>query len=141
MGHSGGGPHALACCALIPGRAQLASTDWDPEQFTAADHAALAGAWSWLAAIAGQALEGGIEGMVDDDLAYVEPWGFDPGLLSPPVLLLQGGEDRIVPASHGAWLAHKISGAELWLRPGDGHISVLSSAEATLDWLLEQARR
>ena len=27
--------------------------------------------------------------------------------------------------------------AELWLRPGAGHISVLNSAEAALDWLWE----
>jgi pimeloyl-ACP methyl ester carboxylesterase len=183
MGHSGGGPHALACGALMPervlaavsisglapidadgldwfagmaaageaelraaarGRAaledQLASTEWDPEQFTPADHAALAGPWSWLGAIAGQALEAGPEGMVDDDLAYVAPWGFDPRLISPPVLLLHGGEDRIVPSSHGEWLARKVPGAELWLRRGDGHISVLSSAEAAMDWLLEHSR-
>jgi pimeloyl-ACP methyl ester carboxylesterase len=184
MGHSGGGPHALACGALMPQRVlavvsiaglapidadgldwfagmanageaelraatrgrvaledHLAATEWDPDQFTAADHAALAGAWSWLGAIAGQALEGGTEGMVDDDLAYVAPWGFDPRLIGPPVLLLHGGEDRIVPSSHGRWLARNIPGAELWRRLGDGHVSVLSSAEAAMDWLLEHAQR
>jgi pimeloyl-ACP methyl ester carboxylesterase len=118
---------------------QLASTEWDPAQFTAADHAALAGTWSWLGAIAGQALEGGPEGMVDDDLAYVAPCGFDPRRISPPVLLLHGGEDRVVPSSHGRWLARNIGGAEFWLRPGDGHISVLGSAEAAMDWLLEHS--
>jgi hypothetical protein len=30
----------------------LASTEFDPEQFTPADHAALTGAWSWLGAVA-----------------------------------------------------------------------------------------
>jgi hypothetical protein len=56
-----------------------ASTEFDPEQLTAADHAALAGAWSWLAAIAGQAMEGGQGGTVDDDLSYVAPWGSTQG--------------------------------------------------------------
>jgi pimeloyl-ACP methyl ester carboxylesterase len=120
---------------------RLASTEFDPEQFTPADHAALAGAWSWLGAVAEQAIAGGLSGMVDDDLAYVAPWGFDPGLVSPPVLILHGGKDRMVPSSHGEWLARQIRSARLWLRPDDGHISVLGSGEAALDWLREHADR
>jgi pimeloyl-ACP methyl ester carboxylesterase len=129
--------------AAARGRAALArhltSTAFDPEQFTPADHAALAGSWSWLGEIAGQALEGGLGGMVDDDLAYVVPWGFDPGQVRAPVLLLHGGQDRVAPSSHAKWLAHRIPSAELWLRPDDGHISVLQSAEAALGWLCEHA--
>ena len=182
MGHSGGGPHALACGALLSDRvigtvsisglapygaegldwfagmgpagaaelraaaggraalmAYLTSSEFDPELFTAADHAALKGPWHWLGVISGRALEGGLAGMVDDDLAYVAPWGFDSGQVSPPVLVLQGGQDRIAPSSHGRWLARHIRSAELWLRPDDGHISVLSSAESAMDWLLERA--
>jgi pimeloyl-ACP methyl ester carboxylesterase len=88
-GHSGGGPHALACAALLPDRVAgvlcicgiaprdadgldwfagmaaagaaelraadagrdalaelLASAEFDPDQFTESDHAALAGPWS-----------------------------------------------------------------------------------------------
>jgi pimeloyl-ACP methyl ester carboxylesterase len=116
---------------------RLTSNDFDPEQFTPADHAALAGPWSWLGDVAGQALEGGLGGMVDDDLAYVTPWGFDPGQVRAPVLLLHGGQDRVAPSSHAKWLAARIRSAELWLRPDEGHISVLNSAEAALDWLLE----
>lgn len=183
MGHSGGGPHALACGALLPervlaaicisglapfhaegldwyegmaafgaaelraatrGRAALdeylAASDFDPDQFTPADHAALAGEWSWLGVVAGQAMKGGPDGMLDDDLAYVAPWGFDPGHLTSPVLLLHGGQDRIAPRSHGQWLERRIRSAELWLRPDDGHISVLGSSVAAMDWLLERAR-
>jgi len=117
----------------------LASTEFDPEQFTPADHAALGGPWGWLGAIAGKALEGGLGGMVDDDLAYVAPWRFDPRLVSRPVLLLHGGQDRIAPPSHDDWLARHVPSAELWLRPEDGHISVLSSGVAALDWILENA--
>ena len=117
----------------------LAATEFDREMFTPADEAALKGAWSWLGKVAGRALEGGIGGMVDDDLAYVAPWGFEPGSIRSPVLIVQGGHDRIAPSSHGRWLARQIRSAELWLRPDDGHVSVLGSAEAAADWLLERA--
>jgi pimeloyl-ACP methyl ester carboxylesterase len=119
----------------------LTSSEFDPELFTPADHAALKGAWHWLGVISGRALEGGLGGMVDDDLAYVAPWGFDPAQVSAPVLIVQGGQDRIAPSSHGRWLASHIRSAELWLRPDDGHISVLSSGQAAMDWLLEHANR
>ena len=130
--------------AAVRGRAaleeHLASSEFDPGQFTPADHAALAGPWSWLGDVAGQALEGGLGGMVDDDLAYVAPWGFDPGQVRAPVLLLHGGQDRVAPSSHARWLASRIRSAQLWLRPDDGHVSVLQSAEAALGWLWEHAR-
>jgi pimeloyl-ACP methyl ester carboxylesterase len=114
----------------------LTSTEFDPEMFTPADHAALAGAWRWLGVISERAMAGGLGGMVDDDLAYVAPWGFDPRQIRMPVLIVQGGQDRIAPGAHGKWLARRIRSAALWLRPDDGHISVLSSAPAAMDWLL-----
>jgi pimeloyl-ACP methyl ester carboxylesterase len=129
--------------AAAEGRAaleeHLASTEFDPELFTPADHAALAGAWSWLITVVEQAMDGGPGGMVDDDLAYVAPWGFNPGQVRPPILFLHGGQDRMVPSSHGEWLARHTRSAELWLRPDDGHISVLHSAAAALGWLREHA--
>ncbi|HEX4362543.1 MAG TPA: alpha/beta fold hydrolase [Pseudonocardia sp.] len=183
MGSSGGGPHALACAALLPdrvlaagsvsglapagaegldwfagmgaagaaelraaaeGRAalerHLAGADFDPELFTPADHAALAGPWEWLGRIAWQAIQAGTGGTVDDNLAFVRPWGFEPGQVGVPVLVVHGGEDRMVPSSHGAWLARHCPSAQFWLRPEEGHVSVLRYAEAALDWLGEHAR-
>ncbi len=119
----------------------LASAEYDPELFTPADHAALAGPWSWLPTVVEQAMEGGLGGMVDDDLASVAPWGFDPGQVRPPVLFLHGGQDRMVPSSHGEWLARRTPSAELWLCPDDGHVSVLDAAEAALGWLWERTRQ
>ncbi|GEK21867.1 alpha/beta fold hydrolase [Cellulomonas xylanilytica] len=128
--------------AAVVGRAALedvlSASEYDPEMFTATDHAALEGDWGWLARIAGEALQGGIGGMVDDDLAYVAPWGFDPTTITAPVLLMHGDADRVVPSSHGRWLADRIPSAELWLRPGDGHVSVLDAATDALDWLLSK---
>lgn len=129
--------------ASVQGRAAveeyLASTEFDPQQFTVADQAALEGAWSWLGAVAMKALEGGPDGEVDDELAYVAPWGFDPAQVSPPVLFLHGGRDRVAPIAHGQWLARRCPSAELWLCPDDGHISVLNSAAPAMDWLRQHA--
>ena len=136
MGPAGTAELRAAAAGRRALEAYLASAEFDPELFTPADHAALAGAWSWLGKLAGRALDGGVDGMVDDDMAYVGPWGFEPGQVRSPVLIVQGGEDRIAPRSHGEWLARQISTSELWLRPNDGHISVLSSGEAAMDWLL-----
>lgn len=184
MGHSGGGPPALACGALLPervlgvvvvaglaplgaegldwfagmaasgaeelraateGRAALEdyleSTEFDPEIFTPADHAALSGTWSWLNGVVGQAVEAGLGGMIDDELSYVAPWGFDPARVIAPVLLVHGGGDRVVPSSHGEWLARRCPSAQLWLRPDEGHISVLASGAGAMEWLREHADR
>jgi pimeloyl-ACP methyl ester carboxylesterase len=104
--------------------------------FEPADWAALSGPWSWFGSVVGPALAGDPGGAADDDIASVSPWGFDPTTIPGPLLLLHGGADRMVPAIHGQWLASHIPAAELWLKPGDGHISVLdTTAEAALEWL------
>jgi pimeloyl-ACP methyl ester carboxylesterase len=117
----------------------LAVGEWDPEQFTPEDHATLAGPWSWFGVVVARAFEGGLGGMVDDDLSYVAPWGFDPGQVRAPVLYLHGGRDRVVPGSHAEWLSRHTPSAELWLRPDDGHISVLRSGADAVGWLHEHA--
>ncbi len=96
------------------------TAEFDPEMFTPADHAALEGPWSWLGSVVGPAMAHGPGGLIDDDLAYVAPWGFDPAGITAPVLLLHGGQDRIVPSSHGEWLAAACPSSELWLSPDDG---------------------
>jgi hypothetical protein len=76
---------------------------------------------------------------VDDDLAYVASWGCDPGQVSASILFLHGSQDRVVPSSHSQWLAGRCRSAELWLRPDEGHVSVLSVSVAALDWLCKHA--
>ena len=107
----------------------------DGSAFTPADHAALAGEWSWFNSVVGPALRDGPGGLIDDDLAYVNPWGFEPSRVRSPVLLLHGDEDRVAPVAHAEWLAGRIPDVELRVVPGEGHVSVLGSAAATLDWL------
>ena len=130
--------------AAVEGRGALerylASHEFDMEQFTPADQAALLGDWAWMARIAGLAIEGGPDGYIDDELSDVRPWGFEPGQVTVPVLVFHGGQDRMVPSTHGAWLAARCPNAELWLRSDDGHVSVLGSCGvAALDWLVARA--
>ena len=182
MGHSGGGPHALACAALLGDRVlgavsvsglaphDAAGLDWfagmaDPTAaslraaeagreakerheasaeaadpgFVPADFEALGAEWGWFLSVVRPAQAGGPGPLIDDDLAYVAPWGFDPGDLAVPTLLLHGVQDRIAPVAHAAWLAERIPASELWLRPDDGHISVLRSAPDALEWLASTA--
>ena len=109
--------------------------------FTPEDEAALAGEWSWFIDVVRPALAGGMEGFIEDDLAGVGAWGFDPGDVAAPALFVHGGRDRIVPSSHGEWLARRCPSAELRPCPDEGHISVLNSGAAAMEWLSEHAGR
>jgi pimeloyl-ACP methyl ester carboxylesterase len=110
--------------------------EFDPATFTAADFAALSGTWEQMGVDAGRAEREGPDGQVDDDVALVTPWGVDLAAVRAPVLLLQGGEDRIAPRSHAEQLHRGIARSELRLRPDDGHISVLDACPEAMDWLV-----
>jgi pimeloyl-ACP methyl ester carboxylesterase len=181
MGASGGGPHALACAALMPKRCRGAATlagvgpygapDLDfvagmgPEN-VAEFGAALAGedairAWltehaepfrhvrgfelatafggllppvdaqilsggyaEHMAAEMRRALAAGFDGLVDDDLAFTTPWGFDLEQIRVPVTVWQGDLDLMVPFAHGGWLVEHLPNAQAAMVPGHGHISL-----------------
>ena len=129
--------------AATRGRAALGdfvlSMKFAPDVFTPADEATFRGDWSWLAGIVQRGIDTGLDGMLDDDLSYVAPWGFEPEQIACRVLYVYGEQDRMVPSPHGGWLAEHTASSELWLRPEDGHISVLQSAAAALEWLRNQA--
>jgi pimeloyl-ACP methyl ester carboxylesterase len=59
--------------------------------------------------------------------------------VAPPVLLVHGGADRVVPPSHSEWLSARCPDAQLRLQPDDGHISVLRTAPEALEWLRSRA--
>jgi pimeloyl-ACP methyl ester carboxylesterase len=180
IGASGGGPHALACAALLadrvtgtvtfaspapysdtfdwfagmaapqalqaarvgrPARARHAENEvFDESVFTEADWAALGGVWAAVGQDAGRAGAEGPGGLIDDDVAFAKPWGVDVSAITSPVLLVQGGADRMIPASHAESLLGQIPTAELWLRPQAGHISVLDAADVAFDWLIAHGR-
>jgi pimeloyl-ACP methyl ester carboxylesterase len=197
-GISGGGPHALACAALledlVPAVATLASVapfhtpglDWldgmgednhhefgavlespaagrrlmevaheaighgDPAAMREAmlsllsdvDATALTGELAEdMAAMMRVGMEPGVDGWLDDDLAFVADWGFDPTAIRTPVLVMQGREDRFVPYAHGEWLAAHIPSAEPRLLDGDGHLSLHANhGDELYNWLLERTR-
>jgi pimeloyl-ACP methyl ester carboxylesterase len=85
-------------------------------------------------------LASGVDGWVDDDLAFVDRWGFEPAAARVPVLLVHGEEDRFVPVSHGQWLARNIPGVEAWIDPADGHLTLLENRMREVnEWLLAHA--
>ncbi|MFB5189011.1 alpha/beta fold hydrolase [Alicyclobacillus fastidiosus] len=180
-GISGGGPHALACAALLGHRVVAAASlagvapidaeglaflagmgEDNVEEFTAAiqgedalraylephvpallgqepkamaehmrtllsgpDVAVFRGAFSeQVAKIMQDSLTSGIYGWLDDDLAFVKPWGFSLSSIQVPVQIWQGEQDLMVPFSHGEWLAHNVPDADVRLSSDDGHLTV-----------------
>jgi len=85
-------------------------------------------------------VQGGVDGWVDDELAFVEPWGFDFEAIRVPVLLWQGEQDRFVPRGHGVWLAERIPRAEARITPEDGHLTLIERVPEIHGWLLDNAR-
>ena len=71
-----------------------------------------------------EGLRTGVDGWLDDDLAFTRPWGFDLGAITVPTALWQGTEDLMVPFAHGLWLADHVAGVDAHLLNGEGHLSV-----------------
>ena len=70
-------------------------------------------------------LRDGVDGWVDDDLAFIRPWGFPLEDVRAPVQLWQGGQDLMVPPAHGPWLAEHLPTCTSHLLPDDGHLTLL----------------
>lgn len=193
-GVSGGGPHALACAALLPDRvaavcsiagvgpfdacglnyfrgmgednivefglamagrdhlAPFVSTTVNEmlenlEDLTASiqtlvaepDRVALGGPIGrWWADGIGVSFSTGAEGWIEDDLAFVKPFGFEIDAITTPSLIVHGQLDLFVPVSHGEWLSHAVSGAESWILEDEAHLSLLTHQVSHIQgWLLD----
>jgi pimeloyl-ACP methyl ester carboxylesterase len=63
----------------------------------------------------------GIWGWVDDELAVVKPWGFDPGTIAVAVQIWYDPEESQLPRQHGEWLARSIPNSSLIPTSALGH--------------------
>jgi pimeloyl-ACP methyl ester carboxylesterase len=90
-----------------------------------------------MAASFREALRVGVDGWLDDDLAFVKPWGFGLDEISTPTMLWQGSDDLMVPFAHGRWLSSRVPGVSAHLEQGEGHLSVaLGAVDRMLDELV-----
>jgi pimeloyl-ACP methyl ester carboxylesterase len=100
--------------------AKVYSDDW---QFADADRAVLArdDVQRVLVETLREAYRPGVWGWVDDDLAFLAPWGFDVTEIRVPVTVRYGRKDVLVPAAHGDWLADHVPGADVIVDDDAGH--------------------
>lgn len=79
----------------------------------------------------------GVDGWLDDDLAFTRPWGFDLAEITVPTFIWQGSADLMVPFAHGEWLVEAVPGAVAHLEAGQGHLSIsVGGFDRMLDELL-----
>jgi len=121
--------HTSSIDALVSGIASLLGDE---------DRAVLTGRLAeYFIACDKHAFDHGVDGWIDDDLAFAAPWGFELGSISRPVLLLQGEDDRFVPPSHGHWLAARIPEVETRITASDGHLTLMERRLREVnEWLL-----
>lgn len=192
-GFSGGGPHALACAALLPDRVVAVATvggvapydaegldyyegtgeynieddkllrsnpvQWEKknldemeETLSADRETAFKGISSLLSKVDADTLsegmgdyliegmrEGcsnGVKGLMDDGIAFMRPWGFDPSVIKVPTQIWHGKNDLFVPMPHGEWLAGRIKGSETHFFQDEGHLSLfLKKGREIQKWL------
>ena len=195
-GISGGGPHAIACAALLPDlvpavavlaslapwgaegldyfadmgelnvedmklmlsdpaaarekcerdRKEMLASDADELNellktlLSPVDAAVATGAFaSYLVDCTRSGMATTSDGWWDDEVAFMEPWGFALESIRTPVLLRHGRQDRFVPYGHGEWLARHIPGVQAELTEDDGHLTqTLRHLDHVHEWLLER---
>jgi pimeloyl-ACP methyl ester carboxylesterase len=79
----------------------------------------------------------GIWGWVDDDLAFLRPWGFDVASIDVPVLVWYGKGDVLVPAAHGDWLAANVPRCLVKVDEDAGHLGTdpVTEIAYNMHWL------
>jgi pimeloyl-ACP methyl ester carboxylesterase len=87
-----------------------------------------------------KAVEHGIEGWVEDDIALTTDWGFKPEDVTKPVTCWTGKQDQFVSYKHTVWLAERVPTADLHVFHDEGHLSLRQHhLDEMLDALVERA--
>ncbi len=96
-----------------------------------------------MARAARQAFAAGAGGYLDDDHAFMSPWGFSLHAISTPVEVWYGDDDLMVPPTHGAWLAANIAHATPRHFVREGHVSLVTAHldELAASWRAHFASR
>jgi pimeloyl-ACP methyl ester carboxylesterase len=76
----------------------------------------------------------GVDGWIDDCIAFTRPWGIDPTRIETPVSIWYGPDDVLCPRSHAEWLLAHIPNAVREELPG-GHLLADQSLERIYRWL------
>ena len=122
--------------------ALLAATEFDVEQFTPTDHAALAREWAGSSAPRpGRRPATATPGWSTTTSPTCARGASTVEHVTAPVLLVHGDADRIIPLAHSQWLAGHLPHAELRVRPDDGHLSVLDGGVEATAWIEQQGTR
>ena len=117
---------------LAAGRADFLG---DSYEVSDADRAQMVKHLERVADHLGNALAHGVDGWVDDDIAFTRPWGFDVSAITVPVYLTYGRTDNLVPPAHGDWLAAHIPHVEVHANEDAGHLGDDSTVENEMAWL------
>lgn len=125
-------PSGLAAAAHGLAARTAHPDDFDTSSFNARDYATLEGEWSDLALDAQASHHHGPAGAIDDDLAFVRPWGFSLDDCTVPVVLVQGEQDRVIPVRHAHAIAALLPAATAVIHPHEGHVSILRALDAQL---------
>jgi len=127
-GMAGGGAGLRSALSGYTAREVYQRTaEFDSDSFTKADWDALAGPWAGIGEDARAAGTAGSDpGEIDDDLAFVAPWGINLDQITARVTLFQGSDDRIIPAHHADRLASVLPAANMRRVEGSGHVAVLA---------------
>jgi pimeloyl-ACP methyl ester carboxylesterase len=80
------------------------------------------------------AYTGGIDGCIDDVIAFTRPWNFDVSSIRVPVSIWYGPDDVLCPRAHADWLLRHIPDAEARVLPG-GHVLDEPSLYRLYAWL------
>lgn len=107
----------------------------DTYEVSEADKAQLRKHMSRVADQFNNGLAPGVDGWVDDMLAFVKPWGFEVESISVPTMVKFGRSDNLVPPAHGDWLAAHIPNAELNAHETAGHAGDDADIDRDLAWL------